>query len=594
MPAPSPAVRARLVARRAAACALSAAFVLTLAAPAAADDAQLRRVRGLAVGAAASAGLNSSSSSTTPFTPPGASGDATIGQEAAGVAAEAKQEQEREQAQQKAEPFGANLFSGQFAANRPGGINPDYLIAPGDRISVNVFGAETFSETLPVDNQGNLFLPGVGPVKVAGVPNRLLQSTVEERIREIYTEEVQIYVNLLGAQTLGVFVTGAVAQPGRYAGLPGDPALAFIDLAGGIDLERGSFRNVAILRDGKEIARLDLYDFLLRGALPKVRFQEGDVILVGPIGGAVAVAGDARAAAAYEFRKFPVTGATLAIYARPTRDVTHVALSGFRDGRPVNRYLTLNEFYDVSLLDGDLVEFQADLRARDVFVEVEGEHLGPSRIAVARGAMLDSVLDLIAVDPSVAATDAIYLRRESVARDQKRALDVSLKALERTALAALSQTKSQSEIRAAEAQLVLEFVNRARLIKPDGRVVVSTDSGRANVRVEPGDEIVIPQKTDLVLITGEVTLPQTVAFTPGSTIREYVNRAGGYSDRADPSKIVVIRAGGDAIFGTNTEIRRGDQIMVLPIVDLKGFEIGKDVLEVLFRVAVIAATVIAL
>ncbi|MEQ9123309.1 MAG: polysaccharide biosynthesis/export family protein, partial [Alphaproteobacteria bacterium] len=227
-------------------------------------------------------------------------GNETIGQEAAGVAAEAQQEREREQAEAKAEPFGANLFSGQFAANRPGGINPDYLIAPGDRISVNVFGAETFSETLPVDNQGNLFLPGVGPLKVAGVPNRLLQSTVEGRIREIFTEEVQIYVNLLGAQTLGVFVTGAVAQPGRYAGLPGDPALAFIDLAGGIDLERGSFRNVAILRDGKEIARLDLYDFLLRGSLPKVRFQEGDVILVGPIGGAVAVTGDARAAAAYE------------------------------------------------------------------------------------------------------------------------------------------------------------------------------------------------------------------------------------------------------------------------------------------------------
>jgi len=570
---------------------LSAGAVLLAAGPAAyaADDDQLDRIRKFAVGAAAAQSIGGGSASLSSDVE-----NDERGQEAAGVASEAAAQRAIEKAEARAIPFGANLFQGQFAANRPGGLNPDYLIAPGDRVSVNLYGAQTFSQIVSVDGQGNLFVPEVGPVHVAGVPNRALQSTVEARVRRVFTENVRVYVNLLGSQTLGVFVTGSVVSPGRYAGLPTDPLLTFIDQAGGVDLERGSFRNIAVLRDGKEIARADLYDFLMNGGLPRLRFREGDVILVGPIGGAVAVTGDVRAAAAYEFPRFPVTGQALAAFARPNRDVSHVALSGFRDGRPFNAYLTFREFLGRTLEDGDLVDFQADLRSEDVFVEVEGEHLGAGRLAVARGAKLDSVLDMIAIDPAVAATDAIYLRRESVARDQKRALDQSLDALERTALAALSQTRSQADIRAAEARLVLEFIKRARTVQPDGRVVVSTDEGRADVRMEPGDKIVIPQKTDLVLITGEVTLPQTVAHMPGADISDYVARAGGFADRADRDRIIIIRAGGAAIVGDDTQVRPGDQIMVVPVVDLKTFEIGKDVVEVLFRVAIIAATVIAL
>ncbi len=556
----------------------------------AADEDQLDKVRKFAVGTAAA-------ESVQPRRPLDAGVDGVgteVGQEAAGVAAEAEATREIERAEAQARPFGASLFRGQFARNRPSGLNPDYIVAPGDQVAVNLYGAQTFNQIVTVDAQGNLFVPEVGPVQVAGVANRRLQATVASRVRQVFTENVGVYVNLMGAQTLGVFVTGAVVSPGRYAGLPSDSLLAFVDRAGGVDLERGSFRNVRILRDGQPIATADLYRFLLDGALPTPRFRDGDVVLVGPIGGAVAVSGAARAAAAFEFPAFPMTGRDLAGLARPKSDVSHVAVSGVRQGRAFNVYLSYGEFLQAALQDGDLVDFQADLRAEDVFVEVAGEHLGARRFAVARGARLDSVLDLIAVDPNVAATDAIYIERESVARDQKRALDRSLDALERSALAALSQTQSQAAIRASEARLVLEFVKRARGVQPDGRVVVSTDRGRADVRIEPGDRIVIPQQTDLVLVTGEVTLPQAVAHRPGDRVRDYVGRAGGYAERADPSKALIIRASGEAVIGADAEVRPGDQIMILPIVDLKLFEAGKDLIEVLFRVAIIAATVIAL
>ena len=328
--------------------------------------------------------------------------------------------------------------------------------------------------------------------------------------------------------------------------------------------------------------------------MPTPQFKDGDVILIGPIGGAITVNGDARATAAFEFPRFPVLGRELASYARPKADVTHVAFSGFRNGQPFNSYVPYQEFLGASLQDGDLVIFQADLKAEEVFVEVEGAHQGAGLIAIGRGVTLDSVLDLIPVDPRVAATDSIFIRRESVARDQKRALDRTLDELERTALSALSQTPSQAAIREQEARLVLEFIKRARSVQPDGRVVVSTDAGRADIRMEAGDQIVIPQQTDLVLVSGEVVLPASVAFTPGASVADYVRQAGGYAERADPDKIVVIRASGAALVGADVEVRRGDQILVLPGVDPKFFQIGADIIEILFRVAIIAAAVVAL
>ena len=577
--------------------ALAAYFALALAPPAiAVDEDALDRVRKFAIGSAAAeaAARSRSNAAAASAARSAAAAQNETGQEAAGIAGEADARRDVERAERRARPFGWNLFNGQFATNTANGLNPGYLIAPGDRVQVNLFGAKAYNEVTVVDAQGNLFVPEVGPIRVAGVSNSRLQSTVQAKVSRVFTDNVQVYVNLLGAQPTGVFVTGAVMRPGRYGGLPNDSLLSFIDKAGGIDVRSGSFRDVRILRAGQEIERADLYEFLVRGQLPTPQFREGDTILIGPIGGSVTVDGAVRAPAALEFQRFPVLGQELVSYARPTSDATHVALSGIRGGQPFNTYMSYSQFLQTSLGDGDLVTFQADLRAGKVFVEVDGAHLGASRFAVPRGARIEDVLDLVEVNPDVAATQSVYLRRDSVARDQKRALDRSLDALERSALAALNQTTSQADIREREARLVLDFIKRARDVQPDGRVVISTDAGRANVMLEAGDVIIVPQRTDLVLISGEVTLPQSVAHISGASVEDYVARAGGYAERADPEKIIIIRASGEALNGPGVQVRPGDQIMVLPVVDVKSFEIGKDVLDVLFRVAIIAATVIAL
>ena len=104
-------------------------------------------------------------------------------------------------------PFGANLFRGNFAGTYSDGMNGDYVILPGDRIMVRVWGAKTYDDVLPVDQQGNIFLPEVGPVRVAGLKQSALQGAVRSRLASVFTDNVNIYVNLQSSQPVAVYVT---------------------------------------------------------------------------------------------------------------------------------------------------------------------------------------------------------------------------------------------------------------------------------------------------------------------------------------------------------------------------------------------------
>jgi len=190
------------------------------------------------------------------------------------------------------EPFGANLFNGGFSNDREDGLNPNYIVQPGDRVSVRIWGATQFSDHLTVDPQGNIFIPTVGPITVAGTSNKDLNQRVSTSVATVFTDNVRVYTSLDGSQPVAVFVTGFVANPGRFAGIPSNSALHFIDRAGGINARQGSYRDIKVLREGQSIADIDLYEFLLSGKMPAVQFQDGDTIVVGARGSTVEVTGD--------------------------------------------------------------------------------------------------------------------------------------------------------------------------------------------------------------------------------------------------------------------------------------------------------------
>ncbi len=148
---------------------------------------------------------------------------------------------------------------------------------------------------------------------------------------------------------MGVFVTGYVEKPGRYAGTPSDSLLYFLDQAGGIDDELGSYRQIRVRRDGEVIARADLYDFLLDGDIPRPQFKDGDTIVVAERGPGIAVTGDVKREYRYELKGKKSEGQNIVKLARLEAGVSHVLLRGARRSGPFARYLALDDFRDQSL-----------------------------------------------------------------------------------------------------------------------------------------------------------------------------------------------------------------------------------------------------
>lgn len=489
-------------------------------------------------------------------------------------------------------PFGGNLFEGGFRAAMAEGLNPGYRVKPGDQVTLRVWGAVEIDRVLTVDAQGNVFIPGIGPIPVQGQNSQQLDASVRSAIRAVYPEEVQVYTNLQGVQPVGIYVTGYVRNPGRYAGTPSDSLLYFLDQAGGIDKDLGSYRQVRVVRDGRSVATVDLYNFLLHGEIARPQFRDGDTIVVQERGPAIAVTGDVHRAYRYELVGERLTGAEVTELARLQSGVSHVLVRGTRADGPFASYYTVAEFAGQQVRSGDELTFSADQRSETIVVQLEGSYHGPSRYALPRDARLGELLDAIAVPAGMTAVESVSLRRESVAAQQAAALQESLNRLENAYLGAQSSTNDEAQIRVREAEMIQKFVERARKLQPSGRLVVAHNDRISDIRLQDGDVITIPETSDAILISGEVVVPQAVVFKPGMSAKEYIEGAGGFTQRADKGHILVVRQNGAVLNAKDLALRPGDELLVMPEVPTKNLPLATAISQILFQIAV--ATKVAL
>lgn len=491
-------------------------------------------------------------------------------------------------------PFGSNLFNGGFSNDREDGLNPQYIISTGDRISIRIWGAKGFNDDVTVDHQGNIFIPEIGPVPVKGVSNRNLNKRVTKAVHTKYKENVRVYTSLNGSQPVAVFVTGYVHNPGRFAGIPSNSALHFLDRAGGIDPMRGSYRHINIIRDGETLESIDLYDFIVDGKMPSVQFTDGDTIVVGARSGIVSASGDVTNPAIFEIGDGGLSGTSLASAALLDANVTHVGVSGIRAGEPFSIYVPIDEFLLMDLNNGDEISFRSDLHDKVIVVDIEGAHFGPSRYAVKPNTRLTELLNHIEVDPELSDAFSVSIKRKTIATRQKAALEESLQRLESRYLTASSQTDRESAIRANEAKLIGEFVQRARKIKPNGRLVV-TDRGKvADIMLQAGDTITIPSRSDSILLSGEVLVSQAMLHSESMTARDYIEKSGGFTQQADTKRIVLVHANGEVTTGTNPEVRAGDEIIILPKVPVKNLQLASSIVDILYKIAIAASVAVKL
>lgn len=490
--------------------------------------------------------------------------------------------------------FGASLFSGSFAAGGATQFNPDYMVAVGDRIQIRLWGGYAFDGILTVDPQGNLFVPQLGPVKLLGVRNRDLQRVLETAMRQVFRANVNGYASLAAAQPVRIYVGGFVNRPGMYNGTSMDSLLNYLDQAGGIDVERGSFLDVQVKRGQQVRATVNLYDFLLQGSIPQIQLSDGDVIFIAPRQNTVRVTGLAANAKRFEFAGADLSIDELARLAKPAASATHVRVVRNTGTVRNTDYYPLSAAREVRVANGDDVEFTADKKPGTITVRVEGEHQGQQEYVLPYGSRVGALLGQVRMTPLSDAA-SIQLYRVSVRERQRAMLQTSMRSLESAVLTARSGTSDEAVLRRQESDLILQWVERARKIEPSGQVQIASSAARDELLLENGDVIRIPTRDGLVLVSGEVLFPNAVAFDPGLKVGDYIARAGGYTQNAENSKVVIAHRDGSFEEGTpKAGLRAGDEVLVLPKVDVKSRQIFKDMTQIIYQIAVAAKVVLGL
>ena len=210
--------------------------------------------------------------------------------------------------------FGYNIFTYAPTTFEPSVNIPapqNYVVGPGDEIVISLWGATQIVHKLTVAKDGSIYIPDVGLVPVNGLTLKNLKARLYERLSKVYSS-LAVDVKSQGGTSLDVstgrlrsvkvFALGEINKPGSYT-LPAlSTAFTVLYYSGGPTLN-GSLRNVKILRDGRSVSEIDVYNYLLRGDKSfDVNLEDGDIIFVPPAGKRVAALGSILRPAIYELK----------------------------------------------------------------------------------------------------------------------------------------------------------------------------------------------------------------------------------------------------------------------------------------------------
>jgi polysaccharide export outer membrane protein len=316
-------------------------------------------------------------------------------------------------------PFGYDLFAGvpsTFAPVTDAPVPAEYVMGPGDRLEVQLFGNTKGRYSLVVNRDGRVMFPELGPIAVTGLTFEDVRARIEARVSEqmIGTQAV---VSMGDMRSIRVFVLGEAQQPGSYtvSGLATITNALFV--SGGVK-SIGSLRRIQLKRDGRLVKQLDLYDMVLRGdTSDNVRLLPGDVIFIPPVGNTVGIKGEVRRPAIYELLGETSVAELLELAGglKPEADPTLARIERIdqrRDRTFVDVDLAGAEGRSVRLQTGDVVGIPP---ARPTFansIELKGHVYRPGGRQFRRGLRLSDVLP--SVDELKVNADVHYvlIRRE--------------------------------------------------------------------------------------------------------------------------------------------------------------------------------------
>ena len=198
-----------------------------------------------------------------------------------------------ERADMSLRQFGYDIFRPADLQTDPtltGVVPDDYVLGIGDELIVTMRGQINRTETLRVDREGRILLEDLPPVPAAGLTLGDVRSDIQDRVSAGFLR-TDAFVSVGGTRAVRVLVGGEVERPGQRVLTSFGSIVDALIAAGGVR-KSGSLRNVRLIRNG-EVSRIDLYDLLIGGEVAvSIRLQDGDQLIIPPLGPTAALAGD--------------------------------------------------------------------------------------------------------------------------------------------------------------------------------------------------------------------------------------------------------------------------------------------------------------
>lgn len=283
-------------------------------------------------------------------------------------------------------------------------VGPDYVLGPGDSVSINLWGGVSQRLRRVVDGEGRIALPEAGFVQVSGRSlgdvQRLVQGSLQSQFRD-----VQADVSLARLRTIRVYVVGDVERAGAYDISSLSTPLNAVFMAGG-PTSRGSLRTLRHYRGNLLVQEVDVYDLLLHGIRNGVeRLQSGDTVLVPPLGGEITVEGMVRRPAIYELHGeknlaevLELSGGVLTtgtfrhvdverVQAHESRTMLRLDIPENNNQESVEKALE-----DFAVQDGDKIKISPILPYADKTVYLEGHVFRPGKYAFRDGMLITDLI----------------------------------------------------------------------------------------------------------------------------------------------------------------------------------------------------------
>lgn len=411
--------------------------------------------------------------------------------------------------------FGRDIFYSSNLTFEPSmniATPTDYRLGPGDQVVIEVWGASEANIVQKVTPDGYISIPDVGPIAVNGLTVQAASNRIRAKLSKIYsgmkTANVDLSTNVkvsLGKiRTIQVNIMGEVARPGTYALSSFSTVFHALYKAGGVS-PIGSLRNIKVVRGGRTVATIDVYDYILQGrSHTDIRLQEGDVILASPYEALVMIQGKIKRPMYYEM-KSSESIATLINYAGGfTDDAYASSITVERSNAKERTICTVDEMHynDFKMKDGDVVSIGAILDRYDNRVEIKGAVYRPGSYAI--GQDIRTVRDLILKADGLleeAFTNRGVLHRENPDR-----------------------------------KLEIISVNTKGIL----------DGTEPDIALQKNDALFIPSIYDLeakgtLEINGEVFAPGIFPFAANTKLEDLIIMAGGLTEAASTVRVDVTR-----------------------------------------------------